>query len=125
MVSFNTGRSMWTWAGQDLTATVVPIGADDCKLVIGGSIATRGSPLGGGTQLVGWGEKGRIVEKMFEAVRIALPNVPEPQTESEPPATVAAADPIDRVKKLHELREAGALTDEEFEREKAKALGVE
>jgi hypothetical protein len=34
----------------------------------------------------------------------------------------AAADPLDRLKKLAELRDAGALTDSEFEAEKAKLL---
>jgi hypothetical protein len=41
-------------------------------------------------------------------------------------ATAAAAppavDPLDRLRKLNELRQAGALTDEEFEQQKAKVL---
>jgi hypothetical protein len=41
------------------------------------------------------------------------------------PAVIApgiAADPLDRIKKLQELRESGALTDAEFEQQKAKLL---
>lgn len=41
-------------------------------------------------------------------------------------ASVAAAspavDPLERLRKLNELRQAGALTDEEFEQQKAKVL---
>jgi hypothetical protein len=36
---------------------------------------------------------------------------------------VAAVDPLDRIKKLNELRQAGAVTDAEFEAQKAKILG--
>jgi hypothetical protein len=32
-------------------------------------------------------------------------------------------DPLDRIKKLNDLRVAGALTDAEFEQQKAKILG--
>jgi hypothetical protein len=38
-------------------------------------------------------------------------------------AAPAADDHLDRLKKLTELRDAGALTREEFETEKAKILG--
>jgi hypothetical protein len=38
------------------------------------------------------------------------------------PAAAAAEDPLDRIKKLNDLRLAGALTDAEFEAQKAKIL---
>ena len=38
-----------------------------------------------------------------------------------PPAP--SSDPLDRLKKLNDLRQAGALTDAEFEAQKAKLLG--
>ncbi|MEX2194588.1 MAG: SHOCT domain-containing protein [Thermoleophilaceae bacterium] len=38
-------------------------------------------------------------------------------------AAQPADDPLDRIQKLHELHEAGALTAEEFAREKAQVLG--
>lgn len=39
------------------------------------------------------------------------------------PALPPADDPLDRLKKLNDLRLAGALTDAEFEAQKAKILG--
>jgi hypothetical protein len=51
----------------------------------------------------------------------------EPQQEYvEQPQAVAApaaADPIDRLKELGELRDNGVLTEEEFQAQKAKVLG--
>jgi hypothetical protein len=44
--------------------------------------------------------------------------VPQP-----PAATPAAADPVAQLEKLQALKEKGALTDAEFETEKAKILG--
>ena len=38
-------------------------------------------------------------------------------------AAAPAGDPLDRIKKLNDLRKAGALTDAEFEAEKKKILG--
>ncbi len=40
-----------------------------------------------------------------------------------PDPTPAPVDPIARLRELGELHEQGILTDEEFAREKAKALG--
>lgn len=37
-------------------------------------------------------------------------------------ASLAEADPLERLKKLNDLRLAGALTDSEFAAQKAKAL---
>jgi hypothetical protein len=42
------------------------------------------------------------------------------QPQAAPPP--AAADPIDRLKELGELRDKGVLTEEEFEAQKAKVL---
>jgi hypothetical protein len=39
------------------------------------------------------------------------------------PAAPDTEDPLDRLKKLNDLRVAGALTDAEFEAQKAKILG--
>ncbi len=38
-------------------------------------------------------------------------------------AATPAEDPLDRIKKLNDLRQAGALTDAEFEAQKKKILG--
>jgi hypothetical protein len=47
-------------------------------------------------------------------------NAPAPAA----PAPPAAEDPLDRLKKLDELRASGALTDAEFEAQKAKLLAT-
>jgi hypothetical protein len=39
------------------------------------------------------------------------------------PAPAAAADPIEQLKQLGELRDKGVLTEEEFAAQKAKLLG--
>lgn len=67
VVTFNTGRSGRTWAGQDLTATLIP-GGDGTRVIIGGSLATRGSPWGGGSQLAGWGEKADLANLVLDTV---------------------------------------------------------
>ena len=41
-----------------------------------------------------------------------------------PAAAPAAADPIEQLAKLNELRQSGALTDEEFAAQKARVLGM-
>jgi hypothetical protein len=41
------------------------------------------------------------------------------------PAAPAADDPLDKLKKLGELRDAGVLTSEEFEAQKAAVLGAD
>ena len=38
-ISFNTGRSMKSWAGQDLTATVFASDDGSARVVVGGSLA--------------------------------------------------------------------------------------
>jgi hypothetical protein len=50
---------------------------------------------------------------------------PQPQYVEQPqapPAPAPAADPIDRLKELGQLRDNGVLTEEEFQAQKAKVL---
>jgi hypothetical protein len=54
-LSFNTGRSWKSWAGQDLNATVFSAGKGRSRIVIGGTIAR--SQAHGGNQIASWGEK--------------------------------------------------------------------
>jgi hypothetical protein len=44
------------------------------------------------------------------------------QPQAAPPPAPAAADPIDKLKELGELRDKGVLTEEEFQAQKAKVL---
>src|SRR5665213_4078556 len=74
MISFNTGRSMKSFAGQDLQATVVDNG-DGSRVIVGGAIARRGG-MGSGQQIA-WGEKASLSKKFLAEVESVLPNVPE------------------------------------------------
>ena len=47
----------------------------------------------------------------------------EPQQEHQAPPE-PGPDPVDQLKQLHELREQGILTEEEFSAEKKKLLGA-
>ncbi len=59
---------------------------------------------------------------------VILKRTPEQLAAAAAPAVVtvaaptAPADPLDQIKKLNDLRQAGALTDEEFEAQKKKLL---
>jgi Short C-terminal domain len=46
-----------------------------------------------------------------------------PQEYQEAPPAAAAPDPVAQLKELAELRDSGALTEEEFAAQKAKILG--
>jgi hypothetical protein len=47
-----------------------------------------------------------------------------PEAIDEAPAPEPAADPVEQIKELAELREQGILTEEEFAAEKKKLLGI-
>jgi len=59
---------------------------------------------------------------------VLLKRTPEQLAAAAAPAAVAVApqppapDPLDQIKKLNDLREAGALTDEEFQTQKKRIL---
>ena len=121
-ISFNTGRSMSSWHGQDLTVTLFAE-AHHTKAVVGGSIAKGGSALtGGGSQVFAWGEKEKLSKKFLESVERILPNIPV-ITPEVGHTNVTAASVADEIKSLLDLKEAGALTDEEFAAAKSKLLG--
>jgi hypothetical protein len=68
VMTFNTGRSMSSWAGQDLTATMVETGNGSTTVIMGGSLARHGAQI----QLVSWGEKTRLINKWLDALGEAL-----------------------------------------------------
>lgn len=122
-ISFNTGRSMSSWHGQDLTVTLFAE-AELTKAVVGGSIAKGGSALtGGGSQVFAWGEKDKLSKNFLSNVEKVLPTVqvltPSQNSTLAPPTNLA-----DEVKRLFELMEAGALSEEEFAKAKSKLLGL-
>ena len=120
-ISFNTGRSMKTWGGQDLTASLFDEG-DSTLIVVGGSLGKGGSALtGGGSQLFAWGEKKTLSLKVLDTVEALLPSIAESSSatssnDSQPSSSA------DELLKLKELLDAGAISQEEFDNEKRKLL---
>ena len=114
-ISFNTGRSMKSWGGQDLTATIFESG-DKSTLVIGGSIAQTGNPFGG-NQIGSWGEKSALSNKFHDTVSQILPSIPEKST------SVNSGGIADEIAKLKALLDQGVITIDEFEAGKQKLLG--
>ena len=112
---------MSSWHGQDLTVTLFAE-ANQTKAVIGGSIAKGGSALtGGGSQVFAWGEKDKLSKKFLDSLERVLPNIPV-ITPVVGGARLAAASVAEEIKSLFDLKEAGALTDEEFATAKSKLL---
>lgn len=118
ILSFNTGRSMSSWAGQDLSMTLVADGSDGTMMSMGGSLGKGGNPFGGG-QAFAWGEKGRLIDKFAGTVREILPRIPERAAPQPSPAGSSVADEL---AKLASLRDSGVITDAEFAAHKAKLL---
>jgi hypothetical protein len=75
-VMFNTGLSSRSWAGQDMTVTVLPEPDGSTKLVIGG---TRGKGGLGGGQLTDWGEAKKITRKFLATLAQQLASTEEPR----------------------------------------------
>jgi hypothetical protein len=63
--TFNTGPSIWSTAGQDMTVRAEPLSESSSRLVLTGENANRGEY---GT----WGERGRIAKGLAAKVREGL-----------------------------------------------------
>lgn len=74
-LTFNTGMSIRTWAGQDLTVSVLEH-ATGSRVSVGGSTATRGNPWTGGGQITDWGERTKLSEEFLSRLRIAVNALP-------------------------------------------------
>ena len=120
ILSFNTGRSWKSWAGQDMTATIISESADRAKVILGGATAMRGNPFGGGGgQLAAWGEKKAVAYKFLDQIAGVLPTVAEERQASEQGSVSIAAE----LERLAALRQQGLLSDAEFESAKSRLLG--
>src|SRR5665213_2771147 len=117
MISFNTGRSLKSFAGQDLQATVLDNG-DGSRVIVGGAIARRGG-MGSGQQIA-WGEKAALSKKFLAEVESVLPNVPEIlPSDSTPSESKSIAEEL---KSLRDLHDQGVISEEEFSKAKEKLL---
>jgi hypothetical protein len=110
-VTFNTGPSIWSTAGQDMTAAALALSSSSSKLVVSGKTARRGTEA----QYGSWGERGRIAKGLATRVRGAL---------EEQLPTASGDDPafVTELATLAELHGSGALTDEEFATAKLRLL---
>ncbi len=64
IISFETGRSMFTWKGQKLTCTIIEMEPNKTDLIISGVSA--------GVQLTDWGEAEKIANKVVGQIRSTL-----------------------------------------------------
>jgi hypothetical protein len=56
LLTFNTGRSMRTWGGQNVSGTIASDGATGSWLTFNATAAAVGNPLGGGGPVMAFGE---------------------------------------------------------------------
>jgi hypothetical protein len=66
--TFNTGPSIWSNAGQDMTVTAEPLSESSSRLVLAGETAQRSRD----TEYGSWGERGRIAKGLAAKVREGL-----------------------------------------------------
>jgi hypothetical protein len=64
-IEFRTGLSIWSWRGQEMTATVVDAGPSSTTLSLTGGLALK-------VQATSWGEKKRIAKKVLAGVESRL-----------------------------------------------------
>jgi hypothetical protein len=110
-ITFNTGPSIWSTAGQDMTATAQPLSPSSSKLVLTGKTAARGNE----PQYGSWGERGRIAKGLAAKVREALldqPARPAPEGRRF----------VQELATLAELHRTGDLTDDEYADAKRRLL---
>lgn len=64
IISFVTGRSIWTWKGQNLTCTIIELDDTRTDVIVSGVMA--------GFQVTDWGEAERIANKVLKQVQAIL-----------------------------------------------------
>jgi hypothetical protein len=60
-IEFRTGMSLWSWQGQQMTATVSEVAPGSTQLSLTGGVALK-------AQVTSWGEKKRIAGKVLSEV---------------------------------------------------------
>ncbi len=82
-------------------------------------MAVRTTAVVGTAAVVG----GHMANKQAAAAQAQQAQAAEPAPEAPAPAPASAPDPIAQLTQLAALRDSGALTEAEFDAEKAKILG--
>ena len=80
--------------------------------------AVRTTAVVGTAAVVG----GHMANKRAQEQEAQAQQAPEPQYAPAPPPAAPAVDPIEQLTKLAALKDSGALTEAEFEAQKAKLL---
>ena len=75
VIAFNTGMSMRSWAGQDMSVSVVQGDGGRNGVIIGGTRAQLA--LGGVPQVFDWGERGKIARTFLQKFEEILPRTAE------------------------------------------------
>lgn len=114
-ITFNTGPSIWSTAGQDMTAKAVALSPSSSKLVVSGKTARKGSEA----QYGSWGERGRIAKGLATHVGRALDSTAFYPGEGE---TANGTALVGELAALAELHRSGSLTDGEFAAAKERLL---
>jgi len=114
-VTFNTGPSIWSTAGQDMTATAFPTSPSSSKLVVSGRTARRGEQA----QYGSWGERGRIAKGLATRVRGSLPESAVMTVIERDRDTDSSAFVVE-LAILCELHRNGDITDDEFAESKQR-----
>jgi hypothetical protein len=66
---FNTGMSLWSWKGQNVSVSVTDAGGGRSQLQVGAQIDRRGANK---LQVIDWGEGGRVAKKLIAKTREQL-----------------------------------------------------
>ena len=77
VIAFNTGMSFRSWAGQDMSVSVVQGDGAKNGVVVGGNRAQLAGGILGAAQVYDWGEKGKITRDFLSKFREVLPKVAE------------------------------------------------
>jgi hypothetical protein len=112
-ISFRT-NPVRPWPGIELTAAIHPQN-DGAQVVVGGRHIT-GYRLG----MADWHQANALGLMFLDRLKSVLPGIPEPA-----PALTGRPSTVDQLKHLAELREDGVLTEDEFEAEKQRLLGLD
>jgi hypothetical protein len=131
VVSFNTGLSMRSWGGQNVTIALEALDRETTRVVLGGKAAQAGNPFTGGAgQLYTFGELkaiGRNVFARLEAILLQDATTADIEGESaeasDAPEQSSEDGLVQQLERLGALRAQGILTDEEFAAAKAKLIG--
>lgn len=122
-LSFNSGRSWRTWAGQDVTVMIVDRGDGSTHVVLDGSTASLNNRwYTGEGQTYSYGEKAIVAKRFLGMLAEVLATTPEPDRRVTSVAGIGNADLVRQLGELAKLRDDGVITAQEFQSAKAKLL---